>query len=334
MRCVGMLVAAAALLTATAAGAVTVDRAFHETFEAREGDRIVCRFGDGDLRVVPSEDGMIDVRIRYHMEVRGFGIGGEPGFEAEIRRDGSDIIIAGHETYYDGGLVIVHRLHEYTYTVSAPPEVVLQLSGDDGDVSVRDWRATIDCAVDDGDVRLTGVEAERADVSLNDGDLEISDHVGDIGVAGDDGDVLLSHCAYTSARIHLDDGDVDAADCDGRFELHLDDGDVSLFGMSGEIIELRGDDGDVRLELVGAGAVDVNTELDDGDIDLLLAPGLSAEVRITTDDGIIDVESGGLTDYEESEHFAGGMIGDGAGRIRVTTDDGDISVRQGDERRR
>jgi len=315
-------------LVVVQAGAVTVDREFQETFDALEGDVISCRYGDGDVVVIPWDQETIDVNVRYHVDVRGFGIGEEPDFEIDMERVDNEIVIVGRETSVKAAIVRIRNVHEYRYTIHAPPVVALELSGDDGDVTIDGWRSSVSVLADDGDVTVTDVETDRVRVSVEDGDIELSDTIGELRVSGDDGDVVLTNCAFPLAQLKLADGDVAASGCDGRLEISVDDGDIALFGVTGESIEIRGEDGDVRIEYGDVGAVDLDVTLDDGDVDVLFGAGLSATLLVTTEDGRLSVAGDEVTDLRVEEERAEAVVGGGEGRMRLRTADGSVTIRQ------
>jgi hypothetical protein len=328
MRGVVFTLSAVVLLLPAIAGAVSVDREFHESFDALEGDVVVCRFGDGDVRVVPWDRETIDVHVVYRVEVKGLGLGEEPDFAADIRRVGGEIIIEGTEMPGSTAFVFIRNVHEYVYTVRAPMHVALELSGDDGDVTVDGRAADVSVRIDDGDVRLRDIEAARVEVLGEDGDVALSGIRGDIVVRCDDGDVVLGDCAYDLAMISVDDGDVSASGCDGRLEISVDDGDVSVLDAVGDLLEVTGSDGDVRIELGDVEVVDLLVGLDDGDIDVVLGRDVSAGFLATTDDGTLDIATEGMKDLKIEEERASGTLGEGGGRIRLSTDGGDITVRR------
>jgi nitrite reductase/ring-hydroxylating ferredoxin subunit len=311
------------------AAAVTVDRDYHETFDVREGVSLDLRHGDGDVTITPWNRDVIDVRVRYLAEVKRVGFGDAPDFSVDFDQTDDVVRVIGRENV-GSGVVLFQSVdeHEYTYTISAPDYVRLELRGDDGDVAVSGWRSGIDCALDDGDVRLKDIANNSTLVAVEDGDVFIDGLTGRLEIDGDDGSVTLSRCRVAGARISVEDGDVVATECRGGFEVSVDDGRVALNGLETERVGVRAEDGDVEASLVGSGPVDVEVATDDGDVSLTLAPGLSYAFVVETDDGEVQVDVPGVSDFEQREHRVSGRVRDGGGRVRVTTADGNVVLRE------
>ncbi len=53
-----------------------------------------------------------------------------------------------------------HWEREYSYTVKAPPWMALELEGEDGDVSIREWSGAINLDLSDGDLEIDGLQGE------------------------------------------------------------------------------------------------------------------------------------------------------------------------------
>jgi DUF4097 and DUF4098 domain-containing protein YvlB len=318
-----------AVLSVAPAAAVTIDRDYHETFDVTPGVRLEIMHGDGDVTITPWEKDVIDVKVRYFAEVRKIGFGDEPDFFVDFDRTEDVVRVVGKEKT-GSGVVFFRSVeeHEYTYTISAPSYVTLELNGDDGDVAISGWRANIECALDDGDVDVEDVANDVTRIALEDGDVWIEDTSGELIVSGDDGDVELSGCRVSKARIAIQDGDVTAEDCEGEFSVALDDGDVRLHGLVSERVEISGEDGDVSVGLEAVATVDIGIETDDGDIAVSLPAGLSYAFTITMDDGDVRVEVPNVDEFSETEHAVTGRVRGGTGRVRLSTADGNVVLRE------
>ena len=323
---VALVIALAGVAPATA---VTVDRDYHETFDVQEGVRLDLRHGDGDVTITPWDKDLIEVRVRYFAEVKRIGFGDAPDFFVDFDQTDEVVRVIGRESI--GSSVVLFQSvneHEYTYTISAPGYVKLELRGDDGDVVVSGWRSDIDCVLDDGDVRLEDIANNSTRVAVEDGDVFIDGLAGGLEIEGDDGGVMLSRCRVADARISIEDGDIIATECRGAFDVSVDDGQVALNGLESEHVEVRGEDGDIEVGLVGSGAVDLEVATDDGDVSLSLSPGLSYAFVVETEDGEMRVDVPGVGDFEQGEHRVSGRVGGGGGRVRVTTADGNVVLRE------
>ncbi len=319
------LVAVLPLCLAGAAGAVTVDREFHESFEVAPGAVLELRHGDGDVSITPWDREVIDVHVRYHAELTAIGIGTQPDFDVAFSQSGNTVRVEGREIGRRGIGFFTSREREHRYTVRAPAWVRLDLEGDDGDVVVKGWRADLDLEIDDGDVRLEDFQAD-ARLEAQDGDVVIAGFAGDLSIRLDDGDVTASDCRTPLLRLRAQDGNVDIDRCEGDFEISLDDGDLRMARLTAGALKVRAEDGSVDIELAAAAALDLDVVLDDGDVDLRLADGISATFSIETDDGSIRVTPESRV-TSRTRHLVSGSIGDGAGRIRIQTADGDVTLR-------
>jgi DUF4097 and DUF4098 domain-containing protein YvlB len=318
-----------ALLVCQPAAARMIDKNYHETFDVEEGIKLILLHGDGDVVITPWDQDVIDVKIRYHANVTSVGFGVEVDFNADFKQAGDAVIVKGSE----GGTAGIFFLrstneYEYTYTISAPSYVILELRGDDGDVELSGWRAGVDCELDDGDVSMDGVVG-GIEIDLEDGDVKLTGLVGELAVRGDDGDVTVSESTLKHAFFSLEDGSIDVMDSAGQFEVTVDDGDVDFRRVTAGIVDIRGNDGDVDLDLKVDAEAHINVATDDGDVTMRLSGELSFDYLVTMDDGDVDIHLDGVTDTETDDHRVSGTVGGGAGHVRVRTSDGDVTIVSG-----
>jgi len=326
---IALVLALGLALTAAAASAREVSKEYHESFEAVSGAVLHLEHGDGDVVVTPWSRDVIDVKVVYHVSYKKIGTGGEPALTVDFSRDGNEIRVAGREKVMSGvNIFFITNNYRYEYMVRAPAGVRLELVGDDGDVEIEGWRADIDCTLDDGDVVLQDIRADRVSVVMEDGDLRATDLQGDLDIRAEDGELMLVDVAAPHCRLRSDDGEISVRKCRGNFEIHLEDGYAELLRVTAPTLLLRGGDGDVVLDLLPAADIDWDVEMEDGDVCLDLPSGLSAAVDLATDCGDIDLSD--LPDgvsFHKDDGTARGTLGDGEGRIRIRTDDGDIALR-------
>jgi len=307
-----------------------IKRDFHRRFEAKEGTTLHLKYGDGDVTVTPWAKDEVDIEVRYHADCRGFGLGGgKRGFTVEFDQRGDDIYVTGEERSYR--IVIgfsVRRVYEHTYTVRAPEYVELDLSGDDGDVSITGWKADISCRLDDGDLELRDIRAERTRIRVADGDVSVLGFTGDVSLSGEDGDVELRDCLIGECRIRLDDGDLSIRKSSGDFDIGVADGRVSLDRIRAGTFQLRMEDGDADIYLLKGEELDADITADDGDVLVELEPGMAVSFFIDTDDGRIRLDLPGGESFRQGRHVASGeFLGGGDGRIRIRTEDGRVILR-------
>jgi DUF4097 and DUF4098 domain-containing protein YvlB len=319
---------AAALAAPTPSAARQVNKDYHETFKVAEGHRLLLVHGDGDVTITPWDRDEVDVVVHYRANVTKIGPGKVGDFEVEFSQEGKTLRVIGKEgDSFAVGFLSRHE-YEYTYKIQAPSYLQLELRGDDGDVSIRDWRAPISCDLDDGDVDINGVQAPKTKVSLEDGNLQIAGLEGDLVVEGEDGAVDLRDCRFGLCRVEGEDGEVRIEDCEGSFELETEDGDQDAQRVLAHRFETRTEDGDIELDLRRSDDLDLEVETGDGDVTVGLAPGFSLRFDVETDGGSIRVHLPSATFGEnEDDHVTGQQQG-GQGRLRIRTDDGDVRLRE------
>ena len=293
-----------------------------------EGHRLLLEHGDGDVTITPWDKDEVDVVVRYRASVSKIGPGKIGDFEVVFSQKGKTLRIIGKEgdTYAVG--FVSRSESEYTYKIQAPSYLLLELRGDDGDVSIRDWRAPISCDLDDGDVDIHGVQARSTEIRLEDGDVQIEDLEGDLVVEGEDGSVDLRDCHFGLCRIEGEDGEVRIEDCEGSFELDTEDGDQDAQRILAHRFEARTEDGDIELDLRRSEDLDLEVETGDGDVSVGLAAGFSLRFDVETDGGGIRVHLPDATFVENEDDHVKGQQQGGRGRLRIQTDDGDVRLRE------
>ena len=321
----------AALLVCQPAAARVIDKDYHETFDAKQGTKLLVSHGDGDVIITPWDRDVIDVKVRYHAEVTSVGIGKEVDFSVDFKEANDTIVVTGHDGG-TAGIFFFRSMQEYvySYTVSAPSYVVLELRGDDGDVEVSGWRADIECVLDDGDLDLADIVTARVEISIEDGDVGLTELTSDLDLRGDDGDVTVSGSSFEHALLSIEDGDIDVMDSAGDFEISIDDGDIDFARAVVENMDVRGNDGDVDLDITVDPETHIAVSTDDGDVTMRLSGELSFDYLVTMDDGDVDIYLDGATDTEVDEHRVSGVVGAGEGNVRVRTSDGDVTIVTGD----
>jgi len=295
------------LALATVAAAATLDREFNESFEATPGTALRITHGDGDVEIRSWAEDRIEVHVSYHLETR--GIGGSRDFEVDFSRKGDTVVVEGRET--GSGIFFGSTRNRYRYTVKAPSYVALELHGDDGDISIHGWDASVEIASEDGDVMVDGLTASL-DISLDDGDLDLRD------------------CTVDSASVRLEDGDVLLEGGSGSWSVTLDDGNLVARDMVSASFRVRAEDGDVELGFLPSGSLSADIRTDDGDVVLDIPNDASARFSLTVDDGSMTLRANNAVVETRRRHHTTGVLGSGEGLIEVQTSDGDILLRDAD----
>jgi DUF4097 and DUF4098 domain-containing protein YvlB len=307
-----------------------LDRDFHKSFDVKQGAVLHLEHGDGDVTITSWDKDMVDVEVHYRAEVKSPGAGGKVHFDVQFDQSGNTIKVIGEERIRGSLGFRYFRRYEYTYDVRAPRYVKLDLEGEDGDVDIRNWRAAIDCTLEDGDVELEDVISARTHVELEDGDVTIRGLEGELILDAEDGEVELSRCKLSRCRIGMEDGDLTVRQSEGDFEIDSEDGDINFYESRAGELEIGGSDGDIDLNLLKSNDVDWDISTEDGDVSIDLESGISAAFTIQTEDGHIRLDIPDASDLREKRHRASGEIHGGQGRIRIDTAAGDITLRESD----
>jgi hypothetical protein len=325
------VVAACLTLAAPVASAGVIDKDFHRAFDVEPGARLRLHHGDGEVTITPWDENVIDVKVRYHADVKAVGIGAKQDFDIEFDQDGDVVTVRGIEGSATGVYIVTRVIeYEYTYTIMAPSYVVIEATGDDGDVSVDGWRADIEWRMDDGDLEFSDIVNGKTALVVEDGDVRVESVESELTIRGDDGEVTISKSTLANCVLSLQDGDVVIIDSGGSFDVSLDDGDVTFSRVGASAVDIRGEDGDVRLDLAGSEEAQVTVSTDDGDVVVALPKGLSFEYLVTMDDGDVSIDLEGDVRVDTDEHRVSGRVGDGSGMIRVRVADGDVLLTSGD----
>jgi hypothetical protein len=303
---------------------------FHRSFDVKQGTVLHLEHGDGDVTITPWDKNVIDVEVHYRAEVKSLGVGGRVHFDVQFDQSGDVIKVIGEERIRGSVGFRYFRRYEYTYDIRAPRYVRLDLEGEDGDVDIRNWRAEINCTLEDGDVELEDVVSPRTQIDLEDGDVSIHGLEGELMVDAEDGDVDLSRCKVSRCRISLEDGDLTVRQSEGDFEIDVEDGDVNLYELRAGSLEITASDGDIDLDLLKSDDVDWDISAEDGDVSVDLESGISAGFTIETEEGRIRLDVPDAADLRERKHRASGELHGGQGRIRIDTAAGDVTLRESD----
>lgn len=322
--------AAAALLLMTALPAFggEIERDFNESFEVKRGYALRLRHGDGDVSITPWDKDIIEISVHYHAERKGLGDDSKLDFEVEFEEKNGVIEVTGKEpkNMFSGFYIFI--LNEYTYTISAPSYIELDLNGDDGSVEIEKWNAQIEIKLDDGDINLFDCEPGKTKIRGADGNISLDGISGSLDILADDGDIDVIRGRFSECRIQLSDGDIKVRDSEGNFYIEVDDGTTDLLRIKTNVMDLKSEDGDFDIELLKTGKLDLEIKTDDGDIDIGLQKGISASFTIDVDDGRIRTDLSSAMNIQDGNGWMSGKLGKGKGNIRIRTNDGSVMLRE------
>lgn len=312
------------------ASAKDINKDFHQSFNVKQGDSLRLRHGDGDVKLIPWEKDIIDVKVRYRAKIDAFGIrlGSRDDFIVEFRQTGSTVYVTGKETSRGTIGIYNKKRYEYIYEIHSPQYIRLDLYGDDGDVEISSWAAEIDCLIDDGDITLRNVTGDKTTIRGEDGNIEIEELTGNLTIEVDDGDLLLSDCSIPDCRLEAEDGDIEINECRGSFDIAVDDGNVIMRKITAAGLVMRAEDGDIDLYLLAGDTLDADIRTDDGNVTVDLEKGFSLSFHASADDAdYIRIALDDIENYREDRVSKSGRIGGGNGRLKIQTDDGNITIR-------
>jgi hypothetical protein len=313
-------------LSAVPGNAKEVKKDYHETFDVQRGDQLRLQHGDGDVHITPWDKDLIDIKVVYRADVNFIGFGQRHEFSIDFRKSGDTVyVIEKEKAGWTVGFSSIDRF-EYRYDIQAPPYMLLDLKGDDGDVDVQNWLANIKCDIDDGDIRFSNADAENIDIRAEDGDLEMIQLHTVLSIICDDGNIEIAESTLIDCRIDMEDGETRVTSTAGDFEIKSDDGDVIFERSQAGKLDIRTEDGFIDLDLLVSDNLDADIITDDGDVRFGLEKGFSADFYAWSDDGEIRFDLDNISDFEETDHAKSGEINGGQTRLRIHTSDGDITL--------
>jgi DUF4097 and DUF4098 domain-containing protein YvlB len=315
-------------MTAAKAEGGEILRDFNESFDVEKGWSLRLRHGDGDVIITPWEKDVIEISVHYHAERKGLGDDSDKDFTVEFEEKYGVIEVTGKESGSGFMGFQVFILKDYTYTISAPDYIDLDLQGDDGNIDVEKWKGEIEIKIDDGEVNLYGCESGKTRIRTGDSEVSLDGHSGPIDLIGDDGRLDIIGGRLGDCRIQFDDGDIRIRDSEGDFFIEVDDGSTELLRVKSDVIDLKSRDGDFDIELLKTDKLDLEIRTGDGDIDLGLKKGLSATFTIDVDDGRIRTDLPSASEVQSGKNWMSGKLGGGKGSIRIRTDDGSVILRE------
>lgn len=192
----------------------------------------------------------------------------------------------------------------------------VELSTDDGDITIENINGNIDIKTDDGSVSLARIA----------GDIKVRSNDGSIDVQEVNADARLQRDGWID--IQTDDGKVTLSRVVGNIKVRSNDGSTRIEDVTGDV-NVQSDDG--RITVVyseDAGSVcNVSLVTDDAAIDFTAPANFSASAEVITDDGSINTDLPIKVTGKLGKSGIKGTIGTGEGRLYIKTDDGSIRIR-------
>jgi len=252
--------------------------------------------GEGEVSLALSTfDGAIEVRswdrneVRVEIERRGRDAAAAEALTVNTSQDGNRVVVEAQASQDRRRVFGDWTSESVSLVVTAPRELVLDASTDDGSIAVTDLDGTI--VLESGDGRIVAS-----------------------GLGGD-------------VRVRTEDGSIRITDLSGRLEADSGDGSIEVDGRL-DALSVRSGDGSVRVAAVSGStmASDWNITTGDGSIRLHLPVAFGAEVDAHTGDGSVRVD--GIDrrrgDDDEDRRSYRGRLGAGGAQLRLRTGDGSI----------
>lgn len=211
-----------------------IEKELGESFEVEPGAVLRLAHGDGTVAIRGWEHPKVQVVVRYRAEVETTKPDRLRDFEVEFEQRGREVLVAGREPNVMGSGTTRLRVHEYRYTVLAPPWVALDLDGKDGGVSLENWSAPVELRSEDGSFLIDGLEAPSLSYRGEDGTLKLSRiRVPSVSVEFQDGslDLELLDAGSLDLRIRAEDAKMDVAldkSITAAFSIERDEGSVQV----------------------------------------------------------------------------------------------------------
>jgi len=192
----------------------------------------------------------------------------------------------------------------------------VELSTNDGDITIENIDGDIDIKTDDGSVSLARIA----------GEIKIRSNDGSINVQEFNSDVNLQRAGWID--IQTDDGSVTMSRVVGDIKVRSNDGSTRVEEVTGDV-NIQSDDG--RITVVysedAGGVCNVSLVTDDAAVDLTAPANFSADVEVITDDGSINTDLPIKVTGKLGKSGIKGTIGTGEGRLYIKTNDGSIRIR-------
>jgi hypothetical protein len=221
------------------------------------------------------------------------------------------------------------------------PSLPVQLIWKEGDVSFKDWKATVEVTSHRGRIILDGGK-DVAKLSTLEGDVTVSNHQGRVKLDNYNAKVMLSqvegsmqlenfsgHMTVDKSKgdisLRASKGRSEVRDHKGRLEFDLAQGDVSINNLEGAI-RGQADQGQVTATIKGPADMKVRT--DAAKVTVLVAKASGARVDLGTQDGNFSVTFPMRYDrIEKMKIMKGQLSGKDGGLIFVRTQSGDVRMK-------
>jgi DUF4097 and DUF4098 domain-containing protein YvlB len=278
---------------------------YRESIDPGRAERLVLRFPEGELTVLPSDDGM----IKLELELRG-NPAHLPDWKPSIRRSEGLLIVADEP--YDDVVASVARV--------LVPRVFRDIEAHScsGSIEIRELEIDLLAKTESGDIKVSGGVTIEASSSAGGIEIEKAQKVNAKLVSG----AFRCRDIADSINAQTKSGDISVETSGGNVVVLSDSGDISVLKPGGRL-RVEGGTGDVELEVQGhfAGGEISTTS---GDVSLSLSES-DLELRAETLSGRLDAP-GAEQPVTTGPRRCSLKLGSGGRRLHVRSVSGDIEI--------
>jgi len=286
---------------------------FEEQYDISSNAKLELSTSDGDIKVLPGEEGTI--KVFYSVRNKGRIL--------DITKKELEEHVIIDITHNDQLLNIsVKNRKSYNWTnmydvsleVYTPIQTSCNLKSSDGDIILSSLTGDQRCKTSDGDIRVKKING-TVNLKTSDGDINLYVVNGDVEMVTSDGDVYAENFEGT-ARITTSDGDVTIKDASGAITASTSDGDIVVRNCSGSLIASTSD-GDID-----ANFIKINGKLSmvtsDGNIDVSIPSGTGVDLKLKGE--YLRTPKMDFSGKTGKHHIEGKLNGGGAPLVLITSD--------------
>lgn len=278
---------------------------YSESLDPGRAERLVLRFPECELIVLPSDDGKIEIELELNGNRAQL-----PGWKPSIRRSEGILIVADEP--YDEVVAKVAR-------VRVPPVFRdIEAHSVSGSIEIRNIEADLFADTESGDIRVSGGASVEASSSEGGVEVEKSRKLSARLVSG----ALVCREISDSIDVETESGDITVESSLGNVVAQSESGDISVLHPGGRL-RVAGGSGDVELELQGrfaGGEISTTT----GDVSLALSDS-DLELRAETLSGKLDAP-GAEQPLTTGPRRCALRLGAGGRRLHIKSVSGDIEI--------
>ncbi len=206
-----------------------------------------------------------------------------------------------------------YRSPVVNFELKVPSVVNLDLSADEGDISVKHVEGDLNVEVDEGDVFLTDIKFKKLDICSDEGDVkgvDLHNPNGKIVIEIDEGELRLEN--------------VEA----GRIDFECDEGDATFKNVRCKYCNLTTDEGDIELDIDLQADDSYRVYSDEGNVIFYIASDTNAWLDLKSSDGRIRSDFPVKVTRHDDREACYDKLGNGEALLKAHTDEGSIYLRK------